>query len=233
MRPALAVFVKTPGLSPVKTRLARDIGDAAAVHFYRLAVNATAEVVAACSDVVDPYWALAENAPQAHSLWTGFPCIFQGSGTLGDRMCRVHHELQAKHGAALMIGTDIPQVSPGLILDAVFMLSRPEVDHVLGPASDGGFWLFGSKHPVSHDSWSRVPYSTERTAEALRATLAESGRLAEAQTLTDIDNGADLEALRDALSDLSGATRSQRKLSVWVEDVIQPRDAETGTSRPI
>lgn len=230
MRPALAVFVKTPGLSPIKTRLARDIGDAAALHFYQLAVNATAEVVAACSQAVDPHWALAEDGPQARSRWTGFPCISQGSGTLGDRMCRVHHALQGKHGTALMIGTDIPQISPGLILDAVSTLSRPEVDHILGPANDGGFWLFGSKHPVSHESWRQVPYSTERTAEALRVALAGNGHLADLQTLTDIDSGADLEALRNALSSSSEATRSQRELSAWLNEVLQPPGADARTS---
>lgn len=222
MRPALAVFVKTPGASPVKTRLARDIGDAAALHFYRLAVKATAEIVAACSNVIDPYWAVAEEDSQAHPLWTDFPCVAQGNGTLGDRMCRVHGKLQAKHGTALMIGTDIPQISSGLILGAVSTLSKPVVDHVLGPANDGGFWLFGSKHPVHHESWCQVPYSTDRTAAALRTALADSGHLATVQTLTDIDSAADLEALHDALSRLEAPSRGQRELFAWVNEVVQP-----------
>jgi len=216
MSAALAVFAKTPGLSPVKTRLARGIGMTAALHFHQLATRATAEVVTACGDCLIPYWALAEDQPYARAHRHEFPVISQGDGTLGDRMYRVHRELQARHGAALMIGTDIPQISPRLLVDAINTLSRPDVDHILGPAKDGGFWLFGSNHPVSQQSWSRVPCSTNRTAETLRIELADSGYLAVLPTLTDIDTAADLDDLREALSRLSGATSTQRELLDWL-----------------
>lgn len=220
MSAAVAVFAKTPGLSPVKTRLARGIGEAAAVHFQQLATRATAEVVAICGDAIQPYWALAEDPPCARAIRREFPVISQGQGTLGDRMYRVHRELHAKHGSALMIGTDIPQISAGLILDAVETLARPDVDHVLGPANDGGFWLFGSKHPISHEDWSGVPYSTDRAAEALQAELAGSGSIAVLQTLTDVDIVADLHDLRIALSNLAETTCTQRELLDWLNTLV-------------
>lgn len=216
MPPALAIFVKTPGLSPIKTRLARDIGTASAIHFHKLAAKATAEIVSACGDAVRPYWALAEDDPLAFANWIEFPCIVQGSGSLGDRLYRVHAQLRARHGSSLMIGTDIPQINPGLILNAVETLAWPDVDHVLGPANDGGFWLFGSKRPISHEDWSRVPYSTDRTAEALQAELADSGFLAVLQTLTDVDIGADLDDLHAALTNLPEMTHTQRELLAWL-----------------
>ncbi len=216
MNAALAVFAKTAGLSPVKTRLARGIGMAAALHFHQLATRATAEVVTACGDCIRPYWALAEDQPSARARRSEFPVITQGAGALGDRMYRVHRELQARHGAAVMIGTDIPQISADLLADAVNTLSQPDVDHILGPAKDGGFWLFGSKHPVSRRSWNRVPYSTNHTAETLRSELADSGYLAILPTLTDIDTAADLDDLREALSRLPAATCAQRELLDWL-----------------
>ena len=223
MRPALAVFVKTPGLSPVKTRLARGIGKPAGLPFPELAAETTAEIVAACCAAIQPYWALAEDDPLAYSSWTGFPCILQGTGALGERMYRVHRELQAKHGASLMIGTNIPQLTTALILDAVETLTRPDVDHILGPANDGGFWLFGSKRAIGRDIWCRVPYSAERTAEALRNELADNGHLACVQTLTDIDTAADLENLRKALSSLPEPTPAQCELSAWLNTLSRPR----------
>jgi glycosyltransferase A (GT-A) superfamily protein (DUF2064 family) len=51
---ALAIFVKTPGLSPVKTRLAEGIGQARAEAFYRLAVDAVAEVALATEPKLTP-----------------------------------------------------------------------------------------------------------------------------------------------------------------------------------
>jgi len=37
---AIAIFAKTPGLSPVKTRLAKSLGQVAAENAYRLSVAA-------------------------------------------------------------------------------------------------------------------------------------------------------------------------------------------------
>ena len=44
---ALAIFVKTPGLSRIKTRLAAGVGDELAAEFYRLAVEAILAVAQA------------------------------------------------------------------------------------------------------------------------------------------------------------------------------------------
>lgn len=222
MPPALAVFVKTPGLSPIKTRLARGIGRDAAIRFHQLAARATAEVATACGDSIQLYWAVAEDEPLAYASWGGFPCVAQGAGNLGERLYRVHALLQEKHGSALMIGADIPQITPALIHDAVDTLLRSRVDHVLGPASDGGFWLFGSNHPIRHEIWGKVPYSTAGTAEALRSALANSGRLECLQTLTDIDTAKNLGDLHQALSDLKDTTPAQRELFAWVSGLYKP-----------
>ncbi len=221
MPPALAVFVKTPGLSPVKTRLAQGIGTAAAVRFHQLAARATAEVVSACGNLIRPYWAVAEDEPRAYANWTSFPCIAQGDGPLGERLGRVHAGLQEKHGLVLMIGTDIPQITPALLRAAVDTLSRHHVDHVLGPASDGGFWLFGSKRVIARDTWRKVPYSTPGTAEALRLELAGSGHLEYLPSLTDIDTAADLGDLYRALSGPGKRTPAQRELLAWVHELLR------------
>ncbi len=225
MQPALAIFVKTPGLSPVKTRLARGIGTASAICFHKLAARATAEVVSASGDAIQPYWALAEDDPLAHANWTQFPCITQGSGNLGDRLHRVHAQLQARHGATLMIGTDIPQITPPLILAATDALVRSHVNHVLGPANDGGFWLFGSKCEIGSGIWNAIPYSTPETAQALRDELADAGQIESLPTLTDIDTAADLEDLHEALSGLSDPTQAQRELLAWVNSIPPEKQA--------
>lgn len=216
MRPALAIFTKTPGLSPVKTRLAEAIGTDAAVRFHRLAAAATAEVAAACTDAVDPCWAVAEDDPRALAVWPGFPTVRQGPGGLGKRMHRVYTELQARHGAALMIGTDIPQLHPALIRRAVAMLDDPRADYVLGPARDGGFWLFGGKRPVTETTWMSVPYSGPDTADSLCRNLAGSGELRRLPILTDVDAAADLAALGSALARLDSPTPAQRMLIEWL-----------------
>lgn len=220
MRPALAIFTKTPGLSPVKTRLADAIGTDAAVHFQRLAAAATAEVAAACAEAVQPYWAVAEDDPRADAAWPDFPRIRQGPGGLGDRLHRVHDTLQARHGAALMIGTDIPQIDPALVRSAAERLARPGTDYVLGPARDGGFWLFGSTRPVEAQTWLAVPYSTSGAAEALSRNLTAGARLQRLPALTDVDSAEDLAALASALARLASPTPGQRELGRWLQTHI-------------
>ena len=67
---AAAIFVKTPGLSPLKTRLATGIGAAAATDWYRLAARATAAAVAQLPNLV-AYWAVAEPGPGPAAAWPG------------------------------------------------------------------------------------------------------------------------------------------------------------------
>lgn len=226
MRPALAIFTKTPGLSPVKTRLAEAIGRDAAEQFHRLAAAATAEVAAACADAVEPCWAVAEDDPRAGAAWPDFPVILQGLGGLGKRLHRVYAELQTRHGAALMIGTDIPQVHPTLIRRAVAALDDPRADYVLGPARDGGFWLFGGKRPIAETAWVAVPYSGPDTADALCRNLAGSGKLRRLPALTDVDAAADLAALGSALARLDSPTPAQRRLKEWLLADRPPVGAE-------
>ncbi|HEV8692715.1 MAG TPA: hypothetical protein VGQ93_00795, partial [Lysobacter sp.] len=64
MTVGLAIFVKTPGYSPVKTRLAADCGRAYAEAWYRRAAAAVASVakIAADREGIAVYWAVAEPA---------------------------------------------------------------------------------------------------------------------------------------------------------------------------
>ena len=64
---ALAIFVKTPELSAVKTRLAAEIGREEAIAFYRSCVGAIEAVAAEASrrSPLDVYWAVAEE-PASH-----------------------------------------------------------------------------------------------------------------------------------------------------------------------
>ena len=81
----IAIFVKTPELSSVKTRLAATIGSEKAEQFYRLAVKAIEQTVATvCADKpIPPYWAIAEKQALDRPIWSGFTCLYGGSDDLG------------------------------------------------------------------------------------------------------------------------------------------------------
>ena len=48
---------------------------------------------------------------------------------------------------ALLVGMDTPQLTPALLLDGLRALARPDVDAVLGPTLDGGYWGVGFARP--------------------------------------------------------------------------------------
>lgn len=217
MSAALAIFVKTPGLSPIKTRLATTIGPADAEQFYLLAAKAVAEVAAATKPDVVPYWAVAEATGLEHPLWRDLPRVWQGQGELGPRLHCVCSQLLASHDRVLLVGADAPQITAALLLQALATLANPATPFVLGRASDGGFWLFGTRKPVPAAVWHAPHYSCAATADELAAALTPLGRIATLPTLTDVDTAQDLAPLTTALATLANPCEAQLALCEWLQ----------------
>jgi len=186
----LVVMVKLPVAGGVKTRLSRDIGVARATSFYR---HTTTHVVARLAQ--DGRWqtvlAVApDNAVNNSVFPPAIARIQQGDGNLGQRMDRVMHQLEL--GPVVIIGSDCPALSKTHIKNAFDALGRH--DAVIGPANDGGYWLIGLKRlPRCPKVFDDVRWST---AHACADTLRNMAglRVARLETLSDVDNGADLKA---------------------------------------
>lgn len=215
----VAVFVKTPGHSPIKTRLAAGIGDPAAAECYEHALAVVREVVTAASGrvpAVVPYWAVAERAGESDPRWAGFARLPQGEGTLGERLDRVYRAVRARHGAALLLGADCPLLSPDDLAAAVGTLARGEA-FVIGRATDGGYYLFGGRRAIDRGTWLAVPYSSPETADRFVALLGRP--VAELPVLPDMDTAADLSALaRHPRTREGGLLPAQRSLLGWLAD---------------
>ncbi len=218
MNAGLAIFVKTPRYSPVKTRLAADCGAAYAHGWYRRAAAAVAAVarVAAARHGLTPYWAVAEPEAIASGMWPDLPMIAQGVGTLGERMARVHGTLVETHGAGLLIGADAPQLTADLLGEASAWLMAPEPHLVLGPARDGGFWLFGGNVAPPLELWRLVRYSAADTRRALRAAMESCGHWHLLADLTDVDDARDLAVVLDELQRLPDPQPEQQRLAEWM-----------------
>lgn len=194
-----AVFVKTPGLTPLKTRLAVGIGAQAAETFYRLCCLALEELLLSVSDL-RAYWALAESTAAARSfpLWARLPQLEQGEGSLGERLDRVYQRLLSEHRAALLLGADTPQL-PKVCLETAVQRSRAG-EIVIGPADDGGFYLFASSAPVPREVWTRVRYSEPDTLKQLLEALGEPAPLHFLPPLRDVDTADDLAPALDFMA---------------------------------
>ena len=218
---AVAIFVKTPGLSLVKTRLAEGIGSALATEFHRRAALAVAAVARAAGSDILPYWAVAEHEAMSHSAWSTFPKVWQGDGGLGMRLDQVYAALLKRHGSVLLIGADAPQVTPALLRNAARTVRDGGPPYAIGSATDGGFWLFGGRASVPAEVWRSVVYSQADTGAMLAAALRPFGAIGCIPPLADTDQLSDLPGLASALQALSDPLPEQTSLGHWLQTVSQ------------
>lgn len=189
MRRTLVIFAKVPGAGRVKTRLARGIGTVPAAWWFR---HQLARLVRRVGR--DPRWetvlAVAPDTGIASRALPSLPRFAQGPGDLGDRMGRAFCALPP--GPVVIIGGDIPGITPHHIAEAFRALGRHEA--VVGPAPDGGYWLIGMRrggHAIPAHLFEGVRWSSEH---ALTDTLATLGGLSVGRvaTLADVDTAHDL-----------------------------------------
>ena len=221
---ALAVFVKTPGFSPLKTRLAASLNRSAADAFYQLSCAAIAELLQELTarSSIKPYWAVAESETEALANWPLFPTVTQGDGGLGQRLARVYQSLYQQFGRVVIIGADAPQLSVLEISRLCLRLQR-DVDFVLGPARDGGFYLLAGSQPIEASVFTSVGYSQQTTYAELLAQLNRMGRVEQLSMKTDIDDRGDLKPLYQELKRLAqdqGLLPQQQNISIWLEQLF-------------
>ena len=190
----LAIFLKEPRPGRAKARLARDIGQAEAWLFYRRLVRRVLPPLARDARWTTWLATAPDGWPGRERFWPlASPCIAQGMGDIGRRMHRVLRSLPP--GPAIIVGSDIPGLAPCHIARGFAALGSADV--VLGPATDGGYWLIGlgprarAIDPFRGVRWSS-PWTLADTARALPAGF----RLALVDRLADVDDGPALERWR-------------------------------------
>ena len=201
-RPVAILFLKAPLVGAVKTRLAADIGAPAAWRFYcetaqrigaRLARRREWDLVLALTPRRS-----ARHLRRGLPRLAGLPCLDQGEGDLGARMARCLDRFAPR--PRLLFGADIPGIDAGVIGRAFDLLRRSDL--VFGPAEDGGFWLAGQRGPERGAGlFDGVPWSSPETLAATLRTIPRHRRVAFAETLADVDDGAAWRAWKEGRTD--------------------------------
>lgn len=194
VRAAAAVFVRTPGLSASKTRLAAEAGEEAAARLYGLALGCARELAAElAAEGVAVRWAVAEAEGVDDPAWraTGLPAMHSGGGDLGECLARVYGRLRAEADAAILLGSDSPQLTAAELRPA-WAADAP--DFLAGPAADGGFYMFAGRRDVPADVWRDVEYSAPTTLRQLEERLAAP--VARLGVQPDFDDLQSLRAVR-------------------------------------
>lgn len=231
MSVAIAIFVKTPQLSPVKTRLAKTIGRSNAEAFHLLAAQAVAETVQhVCQQYnIQGYFAVAEQSAVNCSHWQQLPCVWQGEGDLGDRMAHIYQILLAKHTAVILVGADIPQMTSSILLNACLCLTKDERARLaFAPSEDGGFWLIGGNINIAQNIWTDVAYSKAQTGADFLRAIKPLGDIQILPTLRDVDEVNDLVALHHALGRLDNPLVMQSQLFDFLKGVLAENTLKEG-----
>ena len=108
------------------------------------------------------------------------------------------------HACACLVNADSPTLPPALLAQAARVLLAEAERIVLGPSTDGGYYLIGARH-LHPALFQDISWSTELVFEQ---TMEQAARLGLAVTVLppwyDVDDGASLATLRGEL--LAGTT---------------------------
>ncbi|MEZ4475185.1 MAG: TIGR04282 family arsenosugar biosynthesis glycosyltransferase [bacterium] len=186
------IFAKAPEPGQVKTRLVPALGVEGAARLHAALLADVAERHQRPGRVVT----LWRAGDLAHPIWTtlGLPLATQPDGDLGDRQRAAFAAEGADGAAVVVIGTDSPTLPPALVDAAFAALARVPV--VIGPATDGGYYLLGLRGLLP-PLFTGVAWGTDAVLPHLLETLHALRISFEVLDFWyDIDRPADLRLLR-------------------------------------
>jgi rSAM/selenodomain-associated transferase 1 len=201
MRQALLAFARAPEVGKAKTRLIPVLGPAGAAALHAGLVERTLKTVCGAGFEVQLWCHPDPQQPFFRYCAEHFAVSLrrQAGDDLGDRMAHALATALVDHDLAVLIGTDCPALSADDLAGA-FAALEEGADLVLGPASDGGYYLVGLNRPAP-TLFSGVHWGTDRV---MMQTLARARELGLAThllpTRNDLDRPDDLQAFHDRVA---------------------------------
>ncbi len=185
----LLVIAKAPVAGRSKTRLSPPCSPEEAAWLAEAALGSTLQAVALTPASRRVLVLDGEPGPW---MPDGFQVLPQRGAGLDERLAAAFVDAGAP---SLLIGMDTPQVTPTLLGEAVEALTSPDVDAVLGRATDGGWWAVGLRRP-DPAAFLGVPMSMPETHAAQLRRLAALGyRIEQLAELRDVDQFDDALAV--------------------------------------
>lgn len=205
------MFVKQPAAGRVKTRLASVLGDLAAGELYAAFVADLANRFRQVADrrvlyytPDDPSTAddFGELAQSDYDLWP------QPGGDLGERLSDFFARAFGQGAArVVVVGSDSPTLPLEFVVQAFELLTTH--DCVLGPSTDGGYYLLGQRdhgRPLFDGiEWS-TPHVLSQTVHRIRAASATLSLLS---VWYDVDTYDDFRLLKGHLEALHASGQQE------------------------
>lgn len=211
---AIAVMAKASAPGRTKTRLVPPLTYDEAADFNTAFLQDIAASLLRAGEraPIAPYMAYGPGGPDffRRHLPPEIGLIEACYPNFGDCLCMTIERLLGQgHGAAVVLNSDSPTLPTALLVETAERLAAPGERAVLGPASDGGYYLLGLKQPHRH-LFEDIAWSTERVAEQTLMRAREIGLAVEIlPTWYDVD---DVEALRTLHAELFGGFSFGRNL---------------------
>jgi len=154
-RNRLIVFTRYPEAGTTKTRLIPALGPDGAAELHRRMASrmlvTVRQFINMCPGTVEVRFESGNKGLLREWLGSDLSYRYQGEGDLGMRMFAAFKDAFRKRAeAAVIIGTDCPDLSSQLMQQAFVKLAARDL--VLGPASDGGYYLIGLRRTINNKS---------------------------------------------------------------------------------
>lgn len=189
---AIALFVKYPIPGNVKTRLAATVGSRQAIDIYKSILNRVGENVLlrlppSQFDVFifgDP-----SASEKDYRVLMGLQCrvkLHRKDATFGERLSEAFSTLLTKYRSAIVLASDVPDVTLSDIKMASEIVKQGRA--VIGPSSDGGYYMLGLPTPLPQ-LFQGITWSTSEVLNQTEAKAKEVGlEMHRLSTRDDIDD---------------------------------------------
>ncbi|SVB12242.1 uncharacterized protein METZ01_LOCUS165096 [marine metagenome] len=223
---SIVVFAKDPRPGSVKTRLTPFLSPEEAADLYQAFIRDTLRT-ALCVPGTQTCVAFtpqeAEASLQALTESNDIEWFPQSGDSLGSRLqAAFDHAFQQGASRVVTIGSDCPSLQPSVLSQAFEALSGSDV--VLGPATDGGYYLIGLANQGSESDRYRtlfkdIAWSTETVYEQTLGAIDDVRlTLMELPEWSDVDKPVDLLRLIDQIRSRRGA--GDRDLALHTEPML-------------
>jgi hypothetical protein len=189
---ALIVFLKYPEHGKIKTRLAADLENDVVYEIYKCFLAD----IAVTTRQVRARTILVHLGPEQATFgdFPDVPCLRQRGDDIGERMFFALKDTFSRgFERCVLIGSDSPDLPRDIINAAFDLLDATDV--VLGPSTDGGYYLIGcNAKTICRSIFADISWSTANVFSETQNRIKKAGlKAALLDQWPDIDNIDDLK----------------------------------------
>lgn len=190
---ALIIFVRNPVLGKVKSRIAQTLGAEKTLRIYEKLLEHTHSIT---EDINVDKYVFYSDVIDHDDLWEKeiYHKELQNGLDIGERMKNAFKFLFDKgYGEIVIIGSDCYELTEEIILVAIKELQNN--DAVIGPATDGGYYLLGMNILIPQLFENKTWSSSQVYLQTVDEIWSLNYSLHELNMLSDVDEEKDITFL--------------------------------------